>query len=495
MSEPLSRRMFFRRAAVASGSLVVGFDPQARSWVLYGQDQPRGLENLPALDGSLVEDDASRGAFATDYGNYILRQPLAVLKPGSAQDVVRMVRYANRHGLQIAMRGQGHSESGESLVEAGIVIDSRPLAAVEMGNGRSVNAEPGALLGEVYEAAFAQGLTLPATPMCTNLSVGGVLSVGGWGGSSHRFGATVDSVQELEVVTGDGSLVTCSPNQQSELFEMVLAGLGQCALILRARIGLVPAPDRVVRWSLLYDDLEEFLSDQERLVRDDRFDFLNGRGSKKEGGGWSFQIQVGVFHPAGNEPELATLEEGLRFRSRSEKKNISYRDHIAPVTGDPTIDWLAALPGRRLGDLVMWIPGAATRSLTEEALEVLSKSSFGPNGFTLAPLNLARFRRPLFKLPAGEVAFSLWLFPRTVPAAETSTHRRMMAETRELFDRMRSAGGKGYIAPSALPLSPADWEDHFGPDTWKRLVDAKKEFDPNRVLTPGPGIFAPPSRG
>ena len=131
-----------------------------------------------------------------------------------------------------------------------------------------MNVEPGALVGEVYDAAIAQGLTLPAAPMCTNLSVGGVLSVGGWGGSSNRFGAMVDCVQELEVVTGDGTLVTCSENQQSELFEMVLAGLGQCALILRARIGLVPAPDRVTRWSLLYDDLGEFLSDQERLVRE-----------------------------------------------------------------------------------------------------------------------------------------------------------------------------------------------------------------------------------
>ncbi len=495
MVEPLSRRMFVRRAAVASGSLVVGFDPRVRSWILYGQDRSRHLENLPALDGSLVEEDGSRGAFATDYGNYILRQPRAVLKPGSKQDVVRMVRYANRHGLQIGMRGQGHAESGESLVEAGIVIDSRPLQAIQIGDDRSVNVEPGALVGEVYEAAFARGLTLPATPMCTNLSVGGVLSVGGWGGSSHRFGATVDSVQELEVVTGEGSLLTCSPTQQSELFEMVLAGLGQCALILRARIGLVPAPDRVARWGLRYDDLGEFLSDQERLVREDRVDFLSGRASRKEGGGWSFEIQVGAFHTAGNEPELATLEEGLSFRSRSEKKIMAYRDHIAPATGDPTTEWLESIARRRRGDLVMWTPGAATRSLTEEALEVLSESSYGPNGFTLTALNLARFQRPLFKLPAGDVAFSMWFFPRAVPVSETATHRRMMAETRGLFDRMRSTGGKGYIAPSALPLSPADWEDHFGPDTWKRLVQAKKEFDPNRVLTPGPGIFAPPSRG
>ena len=490
MSDPSSRRRFFRRAAAALGSVIVGFDPRARSWIVRGQARPQGLDDLPALDGTLASDEVSRQALSRDHGNYIRRRPLAVLRPGSVEDIVRMVGYANRHDLAIAMRGQGHSRSGETLVEAGIVIDSRPLQAVEMGDDQSVTAGPGAFLGEVYEAAFTQGLTLPATPICTDLSVGDVLSVGGWGGTSHRFGATVDSVQELEVVTGEGSLVTCSPNNRKELFEMVLAGMGQCAIIVRARFRLVPAPDRVVQWDLLYDDLEEYLYDQELLVRDGRFDHLSGQVFREEGS-WSFKIQVGAFHAEGKEPDPAALEDGLKFRSRSDQNRRSYRDYIGPQTGQPSMDWAAARLNRLLGDLVMWIPGPGARDLIEEALAVMASSPYGPAGFSMMPLNLARFQRPLFKLPTGEVAFSLWLFPRSVPTTEASDHAAMMAETRGLFERMSSAGGKGYIAHSALPLSPADWEDHFGPDTWKRLTEAKKEFDPNRVLSPGPGIFAP----
>lgn len=494
MGDSWSRRMFLRGAVAVSGIVIVGFDPQARSWILQGQARPQGLDDIPALDGTLAYDDASRQAFSTDHGNDIRRRPLAVLRPGSVQDVVHMVRYANRHNLQIAMRGQGHSRSGETLVEAGIVIDSRTLAAVELGNGQSVEAGPGAFLGEVYEAALTQGLTLPAMPTCTELTLGGVLSVGGWGGTSHRFGAAVDSVQELEVVTGEGSLVTCSPNKKGELFEMVLAGMGQCAIIVRARIGLVPAPSRVVLWDLLYDDLEEYLSDQERLVRDGRFDHLSGRVSSREDGGWSFQIRVGTFHAAGKEPDLTALEDGLRFRSRSEKNRRSYRDFIGPET-DRAATWPASRARRHLGDLVMFVPGPGARDLTAEILVAMSKSTYGPAGFSFAPLNLARFHHPLFKLPAGEVAFSLWLFPRTVPAGEVSAYAAMTAETRGLFERMSSVGGKCYMAHSALRLSPAEWEDHFGTDAWRCLADAKRRFDPNHVLTPGPGIFAPPSRG
>ena len=105
MRNPLSRRMFLR-AAAAFGTVIVGFDRRARSWIVQGQTRPEGLDDLPELEGTLAIDDASRQAFSTDHGNYILRRPLAVLRPGSVEDVVRMVRYANRHSLQIAMRGQ-----------------------------------------------------------------------------------------------------------------------------------------------------------------------------------------------------------------------------------------------------------------------------------------------------------------------------------------------------------------------------------------------------
>ncbi|MEE8349754.1 MAG: FAD-binding protein [Acidobacteriota bacterium] len=495
MRNPFSRRMFLRTAAAVSGSLIIGFDRQTRSWVMQGQARPEGLDELPVLDGTLAVDAASLQAVSMDHGNDILRRPLAVLKPGSVQDIVHMVGYANRHQLQIAMRGQGHSRSGETLVEGGIVIDSRTLATVEMRNDQSVDAGPGAFLGEIYEAALPRGLTLSAMPTCTELTLGGVLSVGGWGGTSHRYGAAVDSVKELEVVTGEGNLVTCSPNQQGELFEMVLAGMGQCAIIVRARLGLVPATDRVVLWDLLYDDLENYLSDQERLVQDGRFDHLSGRVSRREGGGWSFQNRVGVFHAAGREPNLAVLEEGLKFDSRSQETRQSYREYLRPDTEGKAAAWVASRSKRQLGDLVMFVPESVTRDLIEEVLEALSKSNYGPTGFSFSPFNLGHFHHPLFKLPGGKVAFSFWLFPRTVPAGNASAYAAMTAETRGLFEKMSAVGGKCYIAHSSIRLSPAEWEDHFGSDLWRRLADAKKRFDPNHVLTPGPGMFASTSGG
>ena len=63
----------------------------------------------------------------------------------------------------------------------------------------------------------------------------------------------------------------------------------------------------------------------------------------------------------------------------------------------------------------------------------------------------------------------------------------MVARNRTLFERARDLGSKRYVI-SAIPFSKNDWQQHFEP-VWGQLVDAKRHFDPDNVLTPGPGIF------
>src|SRR5260370_28943600 len=102
------------------------------------------------------------------------------------------------------------------------------------------------------------------------LSVGGILSAGGISNSSHRYGAVVDTVEELDVVTGAGDLLKCSAQQYRELFELALAGMGQCGLIASARVRLVSAPKWVVRRDLIYDYLGKFRTDSTPLGTPDQ---------------------------------------------------------------------------------------------------------------------------------------------------------------------------------------------------------------------------------
>src|SRR5216683_2072210 len=262
MNEQLSRRKFIKAAVGAA--TVIGFNPHTRSWVTQAQAATQPFAGVPKLDGVLLFDEASRKAIAVDGGNLFHRVPAAVLRPGSVQDVIKMVQYANQHSLKVAIKGQGHSRYGQTQAEAGIVIDSSTLNAVQAPATESVDAEAGALWGQVVGVTLGKGLTPPVLLDFMGLAVGGTLNAGGLGDTSQHQGALVDNVTELDVVTGDGRFVTCSPDRNAELFNMVLAGMGQCGIIVRASMRLVPLPSHAVLHNLLYVDLEKYIADHAR---------------------------------------------------------------------------------------------------------------------------------------------------------------------------------------------------------------------------------------
>jgi cytokinin dehydrogenase len=110
---------------------------------------------------------------------------------------------------------------------------------------------------------------------------------------------------------------------------------------------------------------------------------------------------------------------------------------------------------------------------------------------TFGQVVLSAFRRaaitsPLLRLPEDDLvyAFNLVRIPTTDTAAEAN---RMVKANRAIYKRVRAAGGTLYPV-SAFPMLRDDWRRHFGP-AWERLRDAKRKFDPQRVLTPGYEVF------
>jgi FAD/FMN-containing dehydrogenase len=491
MRNELLRRKFLHMAATASGSMIAGFDPQARSWVLDEQTGSKPLAELPKLDGTLLYDAASCSAKASDAGHIVHRMPVAVLKPGSVRDVVRIVQYANQHSLKVAMRGQGHSSYGQSLVEAGVVIDSSPLNRIDL-NADSLDAQAGARWGDVAKTSLAKGLTPPVmlNDASQTVTVGGTLSIGGMGTTAHHFGAQIDNIEELDVVTGNGRAVTCSRSRDRELFDMVLAGLGQSALILRARIRLVPAQSHVLLHDFFYQDFETFFSDLKRLAVEGRFDHLAGP-IRNRGGIWSFTIGAGKFYTPPNHPDPSTLKAGLRFSSASEPARIPYWDFLHRLE-DTTTEEAGGTDAQgsieSYSEIGMFVPESGAKEFIRQILARRSDLVLAAL-FEVCPLNTNRFTRPLFRMPNEDFALVVWIVDATHNSTEISA---MLASHRSLYERMRAAHGKRYAGFGAVPFSQADWIEHFGPEVWQRLSEAKRKFDPKHVLTPGPGIFGQP---
>ena len=306
---------------------------------------------------------------------------------------------------------------------------------------------------------------------------------------SPHYGALVDNVSDLDVITGDGRLVTCSPEHESELFDMVLAGQGQCGVIVRAGLPLMPASTHVVHHELTYTDLDAYLTDQLRLAREGRFDGQRGTMMRDQGGTWSFLIEVGKFFTPPNEPNIRALEGDLHFASAAAPARMTYHDYLFRLETRGGV-----APGRPSPFITMWIPASVTRTYLDNILSLTPEAAAlvrfqGVEQFGCYPLNTRRFTRPLFKVPSEEQAFAVWLFRSVSPGDEVALSA-LLASNRDLLAKMTAAGGKRY-APYSMVISPAEWQAHYGPEVWPRLVAAKAKYDPNRVLSPHPTIFGP----
>lgn len=481
----VGRRRFL--AVTAGAAAVVAFDPVRATWVSAAEPVPAGALAVPDLDGELLLDPASLAAAADDFGHVVHRTPVAVLRPGSVADVVALVRYANRHGLTVAMRGQGHSTYGQSQVRGGVVIDSTSLAEVHEIRAGRVTCDAGVTWSQLAAATLAHGLTPPVFTDYLDLSVGGTLSCGGIGGTTWRYGLQVDTALELEVVTGTGRLVRCSATRHRALFEAVLGGLGQFGIVVRATVALVPAPERARGYQLFYPDLDTYLGDQRRLLAQRRFSSLEGQAQATAAGGWEFFVDAAAYY-SGPAPDGARLTRGLRFDpARTVVTDYAFDAWIGRL--GPTVEFLKQIGAWYLPHpwIDTFLPASRTRDVVAATLAGLTVADTGQGPVLLYPFRTAPLRRPFVEVPAEPVAFLFSLLRTTVPPATVAAQ---LAGNRALYERARDAGGKRYPI-GAVELTPRDWVDHYGRD-YPAVVAAKAAWDPGRVLTPGQGIFARP---
>ena len=482
MSNNFPLHKYSRRAiakTMTGGPLILGIDAIGGSWVTFGQDtRDMRLEQAPRLQGKLSLDEATRWAYAQDYGQIIHELPLAVLRTESIADIELMIEFARRFGIRIAARGEGHQPLGQAQVRKGLVVDMRSLRTVHSVAADRIDIDAGADWRTVLQAALQRSLTPPVLPAYLGLTVGGTLSIGGVGAGTFRHGAQVDNVLELEVITGEGEIVTCSETSNSDLFTAALAGQGQCAMIKRAVLRLVPAPGMVREYILPYSDIAALLEDQALLIEDRRFDgalaLLTPSNAQ-----WSYSLVLSRWFTPPETIEDASMLSGWRHIAGSERmRNVPYAAYADSI---PNVEF-----GKSRADLGLLIPGSAAAAFVSDVLPRLTPDDLGgASGIRLFSWKRASFTRPLLRLP-DEENFIYMAFLRTETADPAAT-TRMLAGNRVLFERCRDLGGALYPF-SALRLSRDDWKRHYG-EYWRALLDARRRYDPQNIFASGPDIF------
>ena len=481
----VTRRNMLR--GLLGGALVLGFDPVARSWVTEAQAGPK-YNGLPSLDGTLSTDSASLATAADDFGHIVHRTPVAVLHAGSVNDVIKMVNYARAHGLRIASRGRGHTTLGQAQ-SVGLVIDLSGLNQIHAISPTAADVDTGVVWRDILLATTPNGRTPPVLPDFINLTVGGTLSVGGVGGRSHEYGAQIDNVLSLQVVTGDGDLVTCSPTHDRKLFDATLGGLGLCAVIVRATVRLIPAKQRARTFQLFYPDVESMLDGLRILIADGRFEYFHG-SSAPSPGGWVYFIEATKYYTAPENPEqIPGLLNGLGFiPGATQISDQSYFDYCDAVVRLLDLLEQAGLGGLPHPWLDLFVPDSAIDTFAAQTIAGLDPALFLPGSIMLFyPFVKSKLAQPLLRTPDEDIFF-LFDILRTVPP-DPNVIAAVLQENRGYYEQNLALGGTQYVI-SAIPMTALDWKTHFGP-AWKGLKQAKKKYDPRNVL--GAGISAFPA--
>lgn len=491
----IGRRQFLGRAGAVAAATVVGFDALGRGWVTAAEaETSTPFAEVPALDGELLLDNPSRNAVATDLGNIVHRTPRAVLRPGSARDIAAMIRFCRSHGITAAPRGQAHTTYGQGL-SAGLLIEMRSLNRIHSIGPDRAEVDAGIHWMDLIEAAYARTprLTPPVITGYTRLTVGGTLSVGGVGGivGGLHTGLQVDHVRELEVVTGTGAVERCSRTHKPDLFAAVLGGLGQCAVITKAVVDLVPAKEHARAYVLRYNDNAAFFGDLRTLLDRAGVDHIYAE-FVPPGTTPTHTLHATVFYDAGSPPDDRAIVGGLA--GTAEITDIGYLDHVFSVdnaidTVRQVVDWDRLV--KPWYDA--WFPGSTVEDYVAELMRTLTPRDIGPFGAGLIyPQRRSRADRPMPRLPRPDA--SDWAFVVDVNTVSETAEpdpafvREMLDRNARLFARGREQYGGVLYPIGSVPLTARDWRAHYG-EQWAAFRAAKDRYDPSGVLTPGPGIF------
>ena len=349
---------------------------------------------------------------------------------------------------------------------------------------------------------------------------------------SHRYGIQAAHVDELEIVTGQGNLVTCSKEENRDLFDCARGGLGQCGIITSVTIPLVKAPTTIRTYRLFYQatDSSLFLEDAKAFVESGQIDMIHAFLKPCTEG--SIGSILGSDKFAASSKDFKSL-----IQTGESKKSLVYFlelgsyswDNLAVDTeaSNAIEDLLSSRNNRFLNgeyfteenDFSTYIrkdppvvetnkehgtvphPSFATlidenhiQNLLDHHLHSNDRGDDKTNEILIMPVKNTSILStghdvPMFPMPKGsELSYFVLFLGSVIPGGGSDQMSSIRSHHRKLHSLSLSLGGKRYSYDTITNEVRGEtaWKAHIGSEaTWKSLVEAKRRFDPNHILCPG----------
>jgi cytokinin dehydrogenase len=449
-------------------------------------DQPRVAHTVVDLE-RLLDEARGNSHEVSDFGGLATGTALAVFCPRTVNDLVQLVACARRRGIGLTPRGLGQSQSGQAVPNETVLVDLTSINHLLDPDERSrtIVAEAGATFRDVLRRTLPLGLAPPVCPLNLDLTLGGVLSAGGLGSSSHRFGFAASHLASATVVLGNGEVVRTGPDLERDVFDCVFGGVGRVGFIASVELSLVSVARAMRTHSLLYDDLETMLADQRRLALDPAVLHLDGvcsasvlglrtgtSGRREPLRAWSHALQITL--DAESDPAGKAVLAGSSFRRVLHTQDEHIEEFFARY--DIRFEMM-----RATGAWNQTHPWFETLIPPDQASELIRRAQELPAylGDVIRLAVVADGDRPLsIAFPGAGPCTTMALLPVGVPAPISS---HAVSALTSLNEAAASVGAKRYLSGWLFDMSAGGWGGHYGA-AHPHLVELNQRLDPTHTF-------------
>jgi FAD/FMN-containing dehydrogenase len=431
------------------------------------------------LAGEVIgPDDASYEAARSVFVPTFDKRPAAIVRPVDDAAVASVVELARESGIELAVRGGGHSMAGHSASEGGLVLDLAWLDDLEIDvDARVATASAGLTAGRVTKEVGERGFSLGFGDTAS-VGIGGLTLGGGVGYLVRKHGLTVDSLLSADVVTADGRVLQVDESNHPDLFWAIRGGGGNVGVVTCFRYRLHPddggtggmlvlpaTPETLVSFVEAASEAPDELSTIANVMPAPPMPFLAEEHHGRP------VVLVFLFHAGPREDAQGALAP---FRSIAEPladllRPLSYADMYPPENGGGPL-----ASGRTL-----FVDGLE-RGAAAEILGRLEASA--------AQLRVAQLRvlgGAMARVPADATAFAHRRRRMLVnlgavygTPGEAPVHEAWLDAFAESLSGSDTAAYVNFLGDEG----PERVRDAYPGETWNRLREIKRRYDPGNVF-------------
>ena len=242
-------------AAVLSGSMKVDADINAVTG--DGAEVTLKRAAVQELGDSIRGNLLLPGHEAYEEARLVLnpsfnKHPALIVQVKGVADIKDAVDFARESNLLVAVKCGGHSFSGKSTCDGGMMIDLSTFRSVRVEPDRRIaHVSGGSLLGDMDHDTMKFGLVTTAGTV-SHTGVGGLTLGAGFGRVARRFGLALDNVLGFDIITADGKFLRADPHENAELYWGLRGGGGNFGVVTNFDFQLHPMERQVVGGSIVF---------------------------------------------------------------------------------------------------------------------------------------------------------------------------------------------------------------------------------------------------